>query len=172
MRILLDSTYFLTYFRIAVDGLAYDFLKNLMNKQDLSILISEISFSELVAKYCKLNLLEQKTTAEEIVTALDAIKYESQIEKLSWIENPKIIELMFELRKIHSDFFDCIIFASAIVEADIIGTFDKTFYNKIKKSSSVVKKINELNPEFQFWFFDFKEKLEKLIFDSSNNSPT
>lgn len=162
MRILLDSSYFLSYFRIAVEGLGFDFLKQLMNKPELKILISEISFSELAAKCCKLNLLQENASAEELITGLDAIRYEHQIEKISWVENPKIIELMFEFRRIHSDFFDCIIFASAIVEADIIGTFDKTFYKKIKNDPVIVKKINELNPEFQFWFFDFNEKLEKL----------
>jgi len=106
--------------------------------------------------------LDQNGNTEDVMIGLDAIKYEPKIKKISWIENPKIIELAFDLRKIHTDFFDCIIFALAIIEADGIGTFDDTFYNKIKKEIRIVKMINEINPEFQFRFTNFAGTPKKL----------
>lgn len=156
MKLLLDTSYFLSYFKIEIKELDFDFLKQLLMDKELEIMISDISYSELVAKYFKLNLTDQNGIIEDVMIGLDAIKYESKIEKIHWVENPKIIELAFEFRKIHADFFDCIIFASAIVEADGIGTFDDTFFMKIKNEKKIVKMINEINPEFQFRFNNFK----------------
>jgi PIN domain nuclease of toxin-antitoxin system len=163
MKLLLDTSYFLSYFKIAVEGLSFDFLKQLMERKDIELLISEISYSELVAKSFKLCLLKSNLLIEEILSGLDSVRNESRIELLSWYKNPRILETAFNLRKIHTDFFDCIIFASAFLEADAIGTFDDVFYKKIKNNKDINKIITDLNPEFKFYFYDFKEKPKGLI---------
>lgn len=162
MRLLLDSSYFLSYFKITLEELPYDFIRNLINRDDIQIQISEISYAELVAKSFKLNLMEKNLKMEDIISGLDSLRNDIRIHTISWYENPKIFEITHALRAIHSDFFDCIIYSSAILEADAIGTFDITLFKKIKNNKSIIKIINEINPEFEFWLYNFKGKPKKL----------
>ena len=68
------------------------------------------------------------------------------------------------MRKIHKDFIDCIILSTAIITSDAIATFDTTLFNIIEKSPILVKKIQQMNPNFEFWFHDFSEPPKKLIY--------
>lgn len=163
MRLLLDSSYFLTYFRVLVEGISYNFLKQLMERKDLELLISEITYSELVAKIFKLAKSDSKWQYEDILSGIDSLRNESRIELIPWYNNPKILEIALEIRKMHNDFFDCIIFASSIVEADAIGTYDDSLFKKIRNDKMICKLIKETNPEFKFWFNDFKTSPKTLI---------
>ncbi len=162
MKLFLDSSYLLSYFKVAVEGIPYDFIGQLMKKKDIKLLVSEISLSELIAKCFKLSIFASSLSYEDILSGIDSIRNDPRIQIVSWYENPKILETAYSLRKIHSDFFDCIIFATAIIEADVIGTFDDTFYKKMKKNDEISKQIFQLNPEFEFWFKDFKKSPKKV----------
>lgn len=162
MKLFLDTSYLLSYFRISIEQLPYDFLKHLMQKEEIELFISEISFTELVAKCFKLSLISNNPQIDDIISGLDALRNDKNISIITWYEHPKIFEIAYELRKIHSDFFDCIIYASAILEADALGTFDDTFFKEIKNNKDIVKLFQEINPGFQFWFSDFKGKPKSL----------
>jgi predicted nucleic acid-binding protein len=163
MRLLLDSSYLLFYFQVTIEGIPFDFLKQLQARSDLELVISEISYSELVAKCFKLSLIDGRLSSDEILSGLDSVRHNSHLEVLSWYEHPKLLETAYQLRKIHLDFFDCIIFASALLMADAIGTFDDILYTKINHSNEIRTMVQTRNPEFEFWFFDFKNKPKKLI---------
>ena len=123
-------------------------------------MMSEISFSELTAKCMKLSLIPDYhsiLSVPEILRGNDSIRFDTRITRIHWIDNPKIYEIAHEIRKIHTDFFDCIIFATAIVAADGIGTFDESIFRKITKAPELCAKIKKINSNFKFQFYDFQQ---------------
>ena len=121
-----------------------------------------MSYVELTAKCFKLGLVDSKIQTEDIISGLDSLRNDSRIESIGWYHNPKIIEIANVLRKIHTDFFDCMIFGTAVLEADAIGTFDDTLYKKIVKNNEIKQTLRKINPEFEFWFYNFKNIPKRL----------
>lgn len=165
MKLLLDTSYFFPYFNIMIEKLPDAFLLMLLNNSKYSILISEISFIELTAKCMKLCFTPKYQSILNlpgIIRGNDSIRFDTRISTISWLNNPKIQEFAYELRKIHTDFFDCIIVATALVIADAFGTFDEPLYNKIKQTPDLCNKIKKINPHFEFKFYAFEQKSKTL----------
>ena len=170
MKMLLDSSYLLPFIQIQVERLSPRFILDLLNdptKSDWEFYYCDISLFELAAKGMKLlstslNSNNSKLTLEDIQHGLDVIRWNPHFHQILWFDHPFILGLISELRKIHSDFIDCTIFAAAICNTDAIATFDETFYNKIRKNAILCQKIKKINENFQFYFYDFS-KNPKII---------
>ena len=49
-----------------------------------------------------------------------------------------------------------------LIEADVIGIFDDSFYKKIVKSNEIKQALRKINREFEFWFYNFKSFPKRL----------
>lgn len=123
---ILDTTYFLPLAQIAVDT---DLLAAVAKKKtDLKledISLSLISIFELQAKAAKLNV-----PAKSTIRAVDAIL--SAFRVVPFYEG-EVIETAQKMRKIISDYVDCIILATAIANKEDLVTEDSIVSEKKKK---------------------------------------
>jgi len=124
--LILDTTYFLPLAQIAVDT---DLLAAVAKKKtDLKledISLSLISIFELQAKAAKLNV-----PAKSTIRAVDAIL--SAFRVVPFYEG-EVIETAQKMRKIISDYVDCIILATAIANKEDLVTEDSIVSEKKKK---------------------------------------
>lgn len=154
MKILLDTSYFLPLVKIKVEKWDNSHLKALINQEDLTIYYSEVTILEMAAKSAKIRLATPSLTYKDTQRGIDALVYNSQISVITWHNHPDILDLAFSLREFHTDFFDCIIFATAIYKADVLGTFDDSFVKKILMNDPLCEKIRKINSNFKFWLQD------------------
>lgn len=163
MNILLDTSYFLPLIKITIDDIPDYLLKNLLVQSNHNYFYSDLSIFELTAKGFKFIIQGNKIAFQDLMKGIDSIQNDSRLVPLSWASNPIIVELAMELRKIHKDTIDCLIFATAFCICDCIITLDLEFYDQIVKVASIVKEIKSMNENFQFWFNDLLEPPKFLI---------
>ncbi len=163
MRIQIDTSYFLPLIKIAIEKIPSDLLINLLNESPHQYYYSELSLFELTAKGLKYSSQEDKLTPQDIRIGIDTLQNDNRLIKVSYINNPLIIELASELRKIHNDTIDCLIFSTAICTCECIITMDLDFYDEISKDLEIIKKIHHINNNFKFWFGDLSKDHKTLI---------
>jgi len=157
MKILWDTTYFLPLIKISIEGIPDNLLLKLLIESKNEFFYSDLSIFEIIAKGLKIITRKTEVTLQDIMNGIDAIQNDSRLQTLTWSDNPLIIELVYNLKAIHNDTIDCIIYATAICKCDCIITMDHNFYNKIRGDDSIIKEIKSLNKNFQFWFGDLSE---------------
>lgn len=74
--------------------------------------------------------------------------------EVNFTDNPLIIELASELRSIHDDTIDCLIFATAMCNCDCLLTMDGSLMEKIKENIEILERIQTINKHFKFWLDD------------------
>ena len=120
---ILDTTYLLPLAQIAVDK---DLLASVAKRntdvklEDISV--SLISVFELQAKSAKLNI-----PAKPVIRAVDAIM--SAFRVVPFYE-PEIIDIGQKIRKMVSDYVDCILIATAISKKEDLVTEDSLIQEK------------------------------------------
>jgi len=138
--IVLDTTYFLPIVGIKVKS---DFFLALEKNEifvDLrDIYLSEITLFELQAKATKLSV-----PPERVAEGIDAIREAFNI--IPFYE-PEIIKISFKLRRILSDYIDCVILATAISREYILLTEDSDIQSNKQAISREIsnKKVEILN---------------------------
>ena len=163
MKILLDTSYFLPLIKVAVHKIPHDLLINLLMDSTHQYFYSDLSIFELTAKGLKFSSQEESITPQDIRIGIDTLQNDNRLIRVSYIDNPLIIELVSTLRKIHNDTIDCLIFASAICTCDCIITMDLDFFNEISDNLDIINKIREINHNFKFWFEDLSKDYKTLI---------
>jgi hypothetical protein len=83
--------------------------------------------------------------------------------KLNWTDFIVESEIMLELKKIHGDSIDCILFSMAIMYCNCLATFDTTFIKKIRANSEICSWVQTTNPNFEVWYGDLKNNPERLL---------
>jgi PIN domain nuclease of toxin-antitoxin system len=136
LKLLLDTTYFLPAIGITIKELPNDVPIKLIAKGH-QISISDISLFELSAKAAK-HITDGTLTPERVTRGIKAIIYDDTIETIS-IHNNSLLLTSFKLKRILSDFIDCLILSSAINHCDTLITEDSDIQN-LKKN----KEFNEL----------------------------
>ncbi len=157
MKILLDTTYFLPLTKISLDGIPDNLLLKLLLEPKHEYFYSDLSIFEITAKGLKIITRETEVTLQDVMNGIDAMQNDSRLQILTWSDNPLIIELAYNLKAIHNDTIDCIIYATAICKCDCIITMDHSLYNKIRGDAFIIKEIKSLNKNFQFWFDDLSK---------------
>lgn len=114
------------------------------------------------AKGLKISSQKNTITPQDIRIGIDAIQNDSRLRVINFTDNPLIIELASQLRAIHNDTIDCLIFATAICTCDRIITMDVSFYVQINNTPTLIKDIQKINENFQFWFDDLSGDLKSL----------
>ncbi len=162
MKILIDTSYFLPLIKVGIENIPQTILVNLLSKTSHEYFYSNLTIFELTAKGLKLSSQENTISPQDIRIEIDAIQNDLRLTEKSFIDNPLIIELASQLKVIHSDTIDCLIFATAICVCDCIITMDSSFFDQINKTPSLINKIREINENFRFWFNDLSEDLKGL----------
>ena len=143
MKILLDTTYFLPIIGVNIKGLSNDLLIKLLKNKDYELCYCDVTLFELAAKGAKLVLAEHSLTIDDITKGLDSLIYDKRFTNISWLTYPFILELASEVRKVHSDFLDCLILSTAVYQTDIFAMFDETLFKKISRNKTLLSKILE-----------------------------
>jgi predicted nucleic acid-binding protein len=163
MKLLLDTTYLLPSIKVQVQGLPPTVLKDLLHNAQIEIYFSEISLFELTAKGMKLICSGDPLNVSDLRIGIDSLQYNPRVKSLPWSMHPFLLDLALRLRRIHSDFIDCLILSTAVFYADCFATYDATLYDKITKNSDICKEIAKGNNNFQFWFFDLKNPPRPIV---------
>ena len=162
MKILIDTSYFLPLIKIGIENIPQTVLLNLLSKTSHEYFYSNLTLFELTAKGLKLSSQKNTITPQDIKIGIDAIQNDLRLTEKSFTDNPIIIELASQLKAIHNDTIDCLIFATAICVCDCIITMDVSLFDQINKTPSLINKIGEINQYFRFWFNDLSEDLKGL----------
>ncbi|MBM3898272.1 MAG: hypothetical protein FJ358_07115 [Thaumarchaeota archaeon] len=145
MKLLLDTTYLLPAIGISIKGLPKDSLIKLKRKGH-QISISSISIFELSAKSAK-HIADGALPPERVLKGIRAIVHNDDIETIP-THDDTILLSAFRLRKILSDFIDCLILSSAINRCDSVVTEDSDIQN-LKEDGQFKELLKSTNPRFK-----------------------
>jgi predicted nucleic acid-binding protein len=106
---------------VSVKGVPMDAVERLTARGD-EIFISEITLFELSAKGARY-VFEEVIPPERVTRGINAISYDDSITKLPTYET-SILRLALKLRAMLSDFIDCLILASAVIQCKMLITED------------------------------------------------
>jgi predicted nucleic acid-binding protein len=141
LRLLLDTTYLLPAIGVSIKGLPKDALLRLMQKEH-QISISNISVFELSAKGAK-HIATGTLSAERVTRGISAIVYDERMTVVP-VHDSSVLLTAFKLRRMLSDFIDCLILSSAINYCDAIVTEDKDIreLNRNKEFNGLTAAVN------------------------------
>ena len=145
MKILLDTTYFLSTIGVSIKEMQKDALLTLMAKKH-QIAMSQITVFELSAtgaKYIK----ESQLSPERVTRGINAIIYNDDIETIP-IHDATILQTSFKLRNMLNDFIDCLILSSAMNRSEAVITEDNEIQS-LKKNTQFNNLVADLNPGFK-----------------------
>jgi PIN domain nuclease of toxin-antitoxin system len=162
MKTLIDTSYFLPLIKIGVQNIPHKLLIDILANSSNTYFYSNLTIFELTAKGLKLASKENKITPSDIKIGIDTIQNDARLTELSFTINPLIIDLASHLKKIHDDTIDFLIFATAICNCDCIITMDKFFFTRLNSTPPILKKVKELNSNFQFWLNDLSGEVKTL----------
>lgn len=141
----MDTTYLLKAIGVSIKGLPEDAPIKLINKGHL-ISMSDITIFELSAKGAK-HITVGNLTAERVSRGIRAIVYDDKIERIP-IHDSSVLITAFKLRRMLSDFIDCLILSSAINRNDILVTEDEDIHD-LRKNGAFQELLQTINPEFK-----------------------
>jgi len=145
LRLLLDTTYFLPAVGVTIKGFPEDTpMKLIENGHKISI--SEITIFELSAKGAKY-VATGTLTAERAARGIRAIIYDERITGVPMYDS-SVLNIAFSLRKILSDFIDCLILSSALNQSDVLVTEDEDMQN-LRKRREFQELLQKTNPKFE-----------------------
>jgi len=108
--------------------------------------MSDITIFELSAKGAK-HITVGNLTAERVSRGIRAIVYDDKIERIP-IHDSSVLITAFKLRRMLSDFIDCLILSSAINRNDILVTEDEDIHD-LRKNGAFQELLQTINPEFK-----------------------
>ncbi|MCK4434297.1 PIN domain-containing protein, partial [Candidatus Bathyarchaeota archaeon] len=88
-----------------------------------------------------------KLSAERVIRGISAIVYDERITVVP-MHDSSILLMAFKLRRMLSDFVDCLILSSAINQNDAIVTEDKDIQN-LKRQAEFKGLLVMMNPKFK-----------------------
>jgi len=165
LKLFLDSTYLIPALDIDIsEGWSKADLKNLIKNDKYDLYYCDLSLFEIYTKCMKLILQDKlRVEIETVQNGIQSILNSSRLFKINWWENIFESNLILKFKEIHNDSIDCIILYLAIVNCDILATFDDYFIKKVKQSDDIKKIIEEINPEFRILFNDLSRESIRLI---------
>ena len=165
MRLFLDSTYLIPAFNVEItEGWAKKDLKNLIQSETYELYYCDLSLFEIYTKCMKL-LTQNKLNIkiEEIQNGLQSILNSTRLLRINWWEHLFESDILLQLKKIHNDSIDCILLYLAIVNCDILATFDEFLIKKVEKEEDLRNFIKEVNPQFSYWLNNLSGKQISLL---------
>ena len=144
MRLLVDTTYLLPAIGVSVKGIPADGVIGL-RQQGHELHASDISIFELLAKGAK-QIAERRLSPERVATGIRAIIYDGTITMIP-IHESALLLTAFRLRKMLSDFIDCLILASAMNHCEVLITEDNDIRD-LRNNREFIALCATTNPKF------------------------
>ncbi|MFV2015277.1 MAG: PIN domain-containing protein [Candidatus Heimdallarchaeota archaeon] len=129
--ILLDSSFLFPYIQIDVKSVNNEDLLELIESRENNIIISDISLFELSAKGNKY-IQKSNINPNDLTDGLNTIINENQLTRIP-IHYSEIQILAFKIGKLHKDFIDCLILATAFYNSDVFLTLDDELFTLVQK---------------------------------------
>lgn len=145
MRLLMDTTYLLPAIGVSIKGLPEDAPIKLI-RSGHQISMSDITIFELSAKGAK-HITLGALTAERVSRGIRALVHDDRIERIP-IHDSSVLLAAFKLRRMLSDFIDCLILSSAINRSDILVTEDGDIHD-IREKREFKELLQTINPQFK-----------------------
>lgn len=145
MRLLLDTAYLLPAIGASIKGLPEDAPIKLISSGH-QISMSDITIFELSAKGAK-HITLGTLTAERVSRGIRALVHDDRIERIP-IHDGSVLLAAFKLRRMLSDFIDCLILSSAINRNDILVTEDGDIHD-IREKREFKELLQTINPQFK-----------------------
>ena len=162
MKLILDTSYLLPLIKIGIENIPHELLLNLLSDSSYECFYSDLSIFEMTAKGLKFSSLEKKISPQDIRIGIDTLQNETRLKKISYTDNPLIIELASDIRTFHNDTIDCLILATAMCCCDCMATMDVMLFRSINKELEIIEKIQDINKNFKFWFNDLSSDFQML----------
>ncbi len=141
----LDTPYFLPAIGISVKEISTeDVLSSLTKSSDPAL--CQITIFELCAKAAKY-VSEGKLETRRAYRGIQAVTEDESIKKLDPYENGTL-SVAFKLREMLGDFIDCLILATAISQADVLLTEDRSIHD-LRHQASFKELVITDNPDFE-----------------------
>jgi len=145
LKLLLDTTYFLSAIGISVKNLPKDAPLQLIQRGH-QVFMSDVSVFELAAKGGK-HVALGRLAPERVTRGIRAIVYSDTVEIVP-IHETTILLTAFKLRGILNDFIDCLLVSSAMNQCDTLITEDSDIQD-LKKNRDFNELAASLNPKFK-----------------------
>ena len=157
MRICLDSSYLLPIFGIGLKNIPNDIIVKLLDEGH-KLLISEISIFECIAKAAKL-ASSGELSLNRLIKGLLGVTYSQSLTRVN-IFDGDLIRIAATARRFISDFIDCIVLATAAMQADILLTEDTLL---LELPQNLQEYIHSINPKLQILGFrEYTQKYKSL----------
>jgi len=121
-----------------------------------TILMSEITLFEILAKGAKY-VASSLLRAKRVIKGIRSLLYDDRVHKIP-IHDTYVLLTALELRKLLSDFIDCIILSAAINYADILLTEDEDIH-RLLGNEKFLEIVQEINLEFKVMRYSELEKI-------------
>lgn len=145
MKLFMDTTYFLPAIGVSTRGIEDNIpLKILRDGHDIAI--SDLTLFELSAIGAKY-VASRKMAEERAVYGIRSLTNDERISKVSPYKEG-VLPLAFALRRMLSDFIDCLILASAVKECDALATEDSQLIG-IREQKSFTTITAHINKSFR-----------------------
>ncbi|TFG16262.1 MAG: hypothetical protein EU530_12010 [Promethearchaeota archaeon] len=154
MILFLDTTYIFPYAGVDLYNNGQkvwdaEDLENLMSLEH-KLLYCDLSLFEIYAKCLKLSIKGQlSANLEDIQSNLVSLSRSKRFTQIQFLPNSIDQEFLQELRKIHTDTFDCILLYLAVGFADYFITMDETLKETVFSSVFCMNWIASHNKSFQ-----------------------
>jgi len=130
LKLLLDTTYFLSAIGISVKNLPRDAPVQLTRKGH-QIFLSDVSIFELAAKGGK-HVALGRLAADRVTRGIRAIVYSDSVEVVP-IHETAVLLTAFKIRSMLDDFIDCLLVSSAMNQCDALVTEDGDIQDLTKR---------------------------------------
>ncbi|MHA1730621.1 MAG: hypothetical protein ACTSU5_01690 [Promethearchaeota archaeon] len=157
-RVLLDTSYLMPLVGIQVESWTSEKLLKFLQSQHSGDRVYYASFSlfEVIAKGCKLILQYKHLKLKDVEVGVDAIVHSTALQRMDKFYIPRVMDLAFTFRRVHSDTIDCFILATAVQFVDLFCTFDHVLLENVAKDAASRKKILRVNAGFRVQFDDLR----------------
>jgi len=145
VRVLLDTTYFLPAIGISVRGLPRGVVLELISRE-CAVLMSEATIFEILAKGAKYVALGA-LRPERVVRGVRSLLYDDRIRRVP-MHDARALLTALELRRLLSDFIDCLILSAAVNYADALLTEDEEIH-ALSRSEDFSEVVRGVNPGFK-----------------------
>ncbi len=142
MKLFMDTTYFLPAIGVSTKGIEDNVPLKIL-KEGHDIAISDLTLFELSAIGAKY-VASRKMPEERAIYGIRSLTNDERISKVNPYKEG-VLPLAFALRRMLSDFIDCLILASAVKECDALATEDSELIGirEQKSFSTVIASINK-----------------------------
>ena len=100
---------------------------------------------------------------EQAQNGIQAILRSNSLHKINWFDNIFESDILLKIKFAHNDSIDAMVFYSAVVNCDVLATFDETLIERMHENQEIIQFIKEVNPKFKIWLKNLENPPIPLI---------